>query len=761
MPAQPTTLRLNSFNGGVATTPATKRLITEVSQANNVMLSLEENAYKRPGFELDAFLDVNSPSTNSKVVWSDRDAAEQYVAVINPEAPVDADIVQVFDAQTGEKLSNGITMTDSQAAYLRAGSSAAKDKLRVAQIYDATIILNTEVEAKFLNTGVGGAIQYTYSNIASYPGKPVTERVLLDENILGERKDDPILSQNVENFSYTQFPPDTNDINPGNNGAESVVGSGMVYYCREPFLNTPSGFYRAVSTDTQPYYVKTRTESVGSLLDPATLPLQLQSLSRTDWEVVNPDWSPRFSGDNFSNPGPSPIANTSSPYATDGTATGAYFTDIAFWRNRLWLSSGDTIISSQFNDVFNLWLDDATALVDTDPIDVAARTGKVSTVESLTPFADFMFVQTKGKVQFELKGSENLITPATASLQPTTFMGAAPGAEPQKVGSFLYFADKGRMYLYVPQGGDLAQAVEVSSHCPGYLPTSYGEFAVASGQDAMFMVDADNPNLIYQYTARFQGQQQQQSCFSRFQLDSDSSVVSIWYHEDYLHALVFAGGSLRLEKAFLERQYNDPYLDHFREVTLAAGTGNTSTITVPGIVPGVDSLVLTEGDNRGLVFSVANGTLTVTDDGTNQTFTIPGDHQVVAKVGRSYEMRIDLSPQVIRDGNNNYVDGVLNLREVMVKHFKTGAYSVEVSKIGRDNLLKTSSFSDFGVNRIGDVNSPLGELELDPSGEYLVSAMGDSENTNVSIVSDSVQPVNITNVEIRCTFNGSQSSPAF
>ena len=49
MPAQPTTLRLNSFVGGVATTPATKRLITEVSQANNVMLSLE-NAYKKSRF---------------------------------------------------------------------------------------------------------------------------------------------------------------------------------------------------------------------------------------------------------------------------------------------------------------------------------------------------------------------------------------------------------------------------------------------------------------------------------------------------------------------------------------------------------------------------------------------------------------------------------------------------------------------------------------------------------------------------------------
>ena len=80
----------------------------------------------------------------------------------------------------------------------------------------------------------------------------------------------------------------------------------------------------------------------------------------------------------------------------------------------------------------------------------------------------------------------------------------------------------------------------------------------------------------------------------------------------------------------------------------------------------------------------------------------------------------------------------------MVKHFKTGAYSVEVSKTGRDNLLKTSSFSDFGVNRIGDVNAPLGELELDPSGEYLVSAMGDSENTNVSIVSTQSSPSTLT-----------------
>ena len=764
MPASPTSLRLNSFIGGVATTPATKRMPTELEAADNVMITLEENSFKRPGFELIDPLSIQNINPDAKIVWIDRDSDEQYVVVINPEAPSNADIVSVFDAQTGEKLTNSpVSMTDTQAAYLRAGSGAAKDKLRVAQIFDATAILNTEVEAKFLNTGAGQDITYTYADIANFPDKPVVERITLEENVLGERKDDPIRSQNVENFSYVQFPPDTNDINPGNNGAESVVGSGKVYFCREPFLDTPSGFYRAVSTNTQPYYEKTRTESVGSVLDSSTLPLLLVSLARNNWVMDTPNWSPRFSGNNNNNPGPSPIANSASPYATDGTNTGARFSDIAFWRNRLWLSSGDTIISSQFNDLFNLFLEDATTVVDTDPVDVAARTGKVSSVESLTPFADFMFVQTKGKVQFELKGSENLITPATASLQPTTFMGAAPGAEPQKVGSYLYFADKGRMYLYVPQGANLAQAVEVSSHCPGYLPNSFGEFAVASGQDSMFMVDADNPNLIYQYTARFQGQTQQQSCFSRFVLGSESNVLSIWYHEDYLHALIYDGTSLRLEKAFLERQYEYPYMDHYRTGSWSYNAStNTSSITKQGILPGADVVVVKDGDQRGVEYSVEAGTLTVTESGSQQKFTVPGRIlDADGYVGKKYEMRLGLSPQVIRDGNNMFVDGVLNLKDTVTKHFRSGSYSIEVSKTGRDQLLSTSSFSDYGISRIGDSTAPLGELQFDPSGEFRVNSQGDAESTNVAITSTSTQPVNITNVEIRATFNAAQSTPTF
>lgn len=82
-------------------------------------------------------------------------------------------------------------------------------------------------------------------------------------------------------------------------------------------------------------------------------------------------------------------------------------------------------------------------------------------------------------------------------------------------------------------------------------------------------------------------------------------------------------------------------------------------------------------------------------------------------IGTNFKMNIELSEQFVRDQNNNTIDGVLNLRTLVIKHQDTGNYDVISTR--RNKSIIKSSFNAISSNTIDTLS-----LEnIQTSGEFV------------------------------------------
>lgn len=631
----------------------------------------------------------------------------------------------------------------------------------------------------------------------------------------------PYMGQNIEDITVLKLPPyeldpfaNNQNLTTGdtkarqmlnllydpshpfyNNNASSptgIDGRGKIYFFNSPYLDTPSGYYRVINFEKgktgtiagvntsftgtgSPYFQRVRTPDEHSYIDPRRMPMRLTltvdaSGVASNWAISAMPWTPRLSGTKDTNPGPS-VFKTST-----GALKHVQIKAISVFKNRLWFAAEDGVFSTQLNNYENLFIEDPTNIVDTDPIDIRASSNTYNEIISLTPFRDFLFVNTKGNTQFQLMaGSANELTPTNVMIKPISYYSTNGKIEPQLIGSQLYFYDAEKLYLFVGENSfGYASAVEVSSTAAGYLPSNYLCATVVPAKDTIAVVDGDAPNHIYLYTARFSGDRVIQNSFYRYILDlpneaQNTEVKSLASYGDYLYAVVYHTG---LNKYFIYRgrlsneDYNIPRMDALVKIKLNnhatnwnakydSATGLT-TFRMPshGYTDNNARIVLASGWTSGTgedisytVFNPIKGTET-----TYCELTVAGDYDTADKyiyIGRTYKMHVELSTLFVRDENNNIVDGVLNIRTGVFRHFKTGNYDIEVVHNGRAALT-----TKFAAPR-PDLTALQDTLPLEPyetQGEFVAKIFGLSDSSTISIVSEYVTPCNITNMEFKGKF---------
>lgn len=534
------------------------------------------------------------------------------------------------------------------------------------------------------------------------------------------------LGQNISSFDAIEIPPEGDDVNRVNGeeeatkflyertGLGNLEGFGKVWYCRKGFLTFPQGFYRCTSNTTIPHYDRVRAEDEHSVLYEASLPFLVINTGNNSWSVEYPDWKPREAGNDKNNPGPQAFQPDS-----DNRIRGRHISDIAFWRERLWFSVDDMVFSSRNNDWFNLWLDDPNNLTNDDPIDIRASSGKYTRINFMIPFDDFMFINTGGETQYELQGSNNIISPTTAELAPTSFYSASSIVEPLVLGTQIYWFDDERLYLYNSSAGtSVNNATEVSIHAAGYLPKNFRCAAVAPAQDSIFVVDEDNPNEIYVYTARWAGGELAQNAFYKYTLpqtivdrqitDEGSNQHSwdaapyydstadrttlpkpeieyIWYSRNYLYMIVLRPAYIGTKRQrFIERtslqflDINSPRVERVAEIPNKYETGhssdssaqdetwfaaNTTYWRLPYWDPSADEIILgpdwpTQAGQR----LAETSTVTNTDESDSgcTVLSVSGDWNSVSdtpytsRAGSPYTMKLELSQINYRNPSTGY-----------------------------------------------------------------------------------------------------------
>lgn len=611
------------------------------------------------------------------------------------------------------------------------------------------------------------------------------------------------LGGQLEDFSEFSFPPNASDLTDNAEGSDDITlnnpavimtdkvsstldalyedtdGEGKIYFVENSYAGEPPGFYIVKSADEKPYVRLIRSPYEYSVLDEIRFPkiLSIKSIdkdneNRETFGLDNFNLEERRSGNLTTNPGPS---------CFKGGKQGQ-IKSVAFFRDRLFLSVGDDVFSSRIGDFSDFWVENPSLVVDTDPIDIRLSTNKYAPVSTMTPFQQYLFINTGSDIQFTLSGSENTITPANAVVSPTAFYSTAPLIDPVLLGSQIYFFAPRRAYVYFNDATvSINQAVEVSLHCPDYLPENWGKVSIIPGYDSMAMLDSDNPKFVYMYTNRYSGAEVAQNAFFRYIYDTDvKHVESFDNGMFYVMRYEYLEDGLPVYRYYLEHQkfrepdYATPLIDH--QVKVGEGsmsydtTENETTITVPYYANlNVDTLYinvneldelsgtsfeLADDSENSSVVSVQNvdGTVTIVLKGK---FTTDEGYREVT-LGTSYTMVIELSPQYVRDERNNAVEGITSLRTLALQHFNTGQYRVEKVIRGRRTTTMTFTPAELDEGQVTggfDVPLPLYERK----GETFSKVMGYAAETSIEIVSDYPAPVNITQIELKGRFTGKSS----
>ena len=609
-----------------------------------------------------------------------------------------------------------------------------------------------------------------------------------------------------------------------------IDGRGKIFFTLNPYLDATSGYYRviawnpteqtyyydpadttkgiytysgvsgvspnvkthqtAVPTTGRPYLQKIRTPDEHSYIDPRRMPQKLvvsiDSSNVTAWNIEPIKWSARTTGDKTSNPGPSIFKTVDRKKLKH-----VKINSIAVFKDRLWFSADDVIFSSEMGEYESLFLKDSNNIITTDPIDIRVSSNSYCEITSMTPFEEYMFINTKANIQFQLMSSAGMeLSPSNVAVAPVTYYGTAPILDPQFIGSRLYFFDSQKLFLFTGKGTmGYASAVEVSSTAAGYLPKNYRTAATAPAQDTLLFVDDDQRNHIYGYVNRFSGDRVVQNSFYRYILDDTDSIETLQCFANNMYVVSKRETSVgsNLYAYYLYRNYmlNEdvyvPRLDRMFKMKIInsdyqAINYNAKydpyTATTTYRIPGHTNVTDTEKYFVVLFKGYFNGGISNNEDlsnvaiqpysVTNKTDANGGEYTEIVVIGANYainnyyvyiglkfKMNVELSTLFVRDENNNIIDGVLNIRSAIFRHYFTGPYDIEVTHRGRP-AFTTSYIPTRPEYTIYEDTLPLEIFQK--QGEFVSKILGYSDSTTIRITSEYPTPVNITNMEFKGKF---------
>jgi len=659
------------------------------------------------------------------------------------------------------------------------------------------------------------------------------------------QSDKQYLGQKVDDLSEVKLPPEADDWYANNekltattdNKARQMLrllydpdtdldgkidGRGKIFFMVNPYLNSTAGFYRVISwnptdqkfyyspsdvtkgiyktsgttggvthtteitTTGRPYLQKVRTPDEHSYIDPRRMPQKLvvtiNASNVTTWKMEPIKWTPRTSGDKRSNPGPSIFKTVDRKSLRQ-----VPITSIAVFKDRLWFAADDVIFSSQTGEYENLFYDDPSNIVITDPIDIRVSSNNYCEITSMTPFEEYMFINTKANTQFQLMSANGQeMSPTNVAVAPVTYYSTAPILDPQFIGSRLYFFDSQRLFLFTGKGTmGYASAAEVSSQAAGYLPRKYRAAATAPAQDTLLFVDDDNSNHIYGYINRFSGDRVIQNSFYRYMLADEESIEALQCYDNYMYVISKRETSKNegtykyylYRNLMLNEDVYVPRLDRMFKMKIINSTAQvthwnadydpytaSTTYRLPGHTDITDPsqyfVVLFKGWQTTAedLSNVAIQPLSVLNklDENNNPYTeiivLGADYAVqgyYVYIGIKFKMKVELSTLFIRDENNNIIDGVLNIRSAVFRHYYTGPYDIEITHRCR-TAFTTSYIPTRPEYTAHEDTLPLEIFQV--QGEFVTKIMGYSDSTTISVSSEYPTPVNITNMEFKGKF---------
>lgn len=754
---------------GVSQQPPSLRLSTQAELQENGLSDVVTGLQKRPSTQHLADLGVISNLDKAFIHTIRRDENEFYSMIVDT-----AGTIRVFDKDGVAK-----TVTNSAPSYLT-GLTNPNEELAAVSIADATFIINkNKTVAKGTATSTvrnPEALVYvkqsdyssTYrlkltkggsTSTVEFATKSSTQASTADTQNAERGASTDLIATNLNTFSGTSVSTtyyenitngsavsgltltrigstihiqstDSTDfqveVGDSHGGDHLLVFKDETGDFKKLPIEAANGFVIKVSGDNQKaqddYYVRyndgvwKETNEPGSLtqLDASTMPHKLAKLPSGNFTFSTAVYAERKVGDEDTNPFPSFVDFTLS--------------DIFFHRNRLGLLADENIIFARAGEFleFDFFRKSTLAIVDSDPIDVAVSSNKVSILKHAVPFNESLLLFSD-LTQFKVT-ADPVLTPETINVANTTEFEASLRSTPAQAGKFVYFASKrgawsGMWEYFVDTDTDTNDASEISAHIPEYLEGEITNIQASSNEDMLLIQTTNDPTALYVYRYYWQGREKLQASWSRWVFEGD--VIGCSFNRADIYILIKRGTNLFLERINLSVDDATNYTDgsfsiHLDRRVMLQSSGLTS-------VPYTDASTIYVDQTGGIIPQAdVAGKLSA--------------GQVVF-AGIPFTFKYEFSEPVIRQNNIAITTSVLHLRNYTVVYNNTGFFKVVV-----EPLKRTAYTRSFTGRIIGGSANVLNKAAID-SGTYRFGVVGHSGETKIRLESDSHLPCQFQSAE--------------
>jgi hypothetical protein len=719
---------------GISQQPDALRDPTQAEVQINAMSSLADGLRKREGTQPIAKVS-SQPLGNAALHLIQRDAAEQYLVVLASSG------IRVFELLTG--IERSVVAPDGYS-YLAGGSNARLD-LRAATIADFTFISNTQrlpamladtapatprpspheclVWVKAANygqtytvnlNGTAATVQTAIQPVV-VDGPTVTENRISADDIAAQLRTALLgvagvtISRRGSVLWIRSNDPITVDATDARANADITAILNSVQVFSELPTVAPEGYQVKVDGDPSNkfdnYYVQfvprqggfgegaweeTIAPGLQYRIDPATMPhVLVRRPGGTFWfgpadgqttaGVQIPQWGQRTAGDLESAPDPSFI--------------GRPIQDIFVYKNRMGFLADEKIILSRTRDFFEFFPETATAVLDTDPIDLTATNPRVALLRYAVPYQDELIVFAD-QIQFRLNSQGAPLTPATAQITLLTQYEIDPNVRPILVAGSIVFcqadADWSQFQEFSIRGAGTALVADTNDLTPyvsSYIPSEVTRMAANDIGYSWFAV-SEKPGYrkriyVFKYFNRNTGEgvRREQSSWSHWELSGATRILQIVCVQEVLYVLAQYDDGVWLEKMSVTDRTSTPgglplpLLD--RMVSTTSATPNPLRVANGSYDPDTDRTTWT------LPYTVAARTMAVQrrdpaqgggtllgEASSGNTITARGDwRDREVWFGEAYQFLYRFTRfKLYRDAGDGRVPG--NVERLQVRHAK-------------------------------------------------------------------------------------------
>jgi hypothetical protein len=495
-----------------------------------------------------------------------------------------------------------------------------------------------------------------------------------------------------------------------------------------------------------------------------------------------PYWGERTVGDEESSPNPSFV--------------GRKIADMVFFRNRLGFLCDENVILSEASEFFNFFRTTVTQLLDSDLIDVASSSNKVSILFAGVPFLEKLILFAD-QTQFSLQSSDNL-TSKTVSIQNTTNFSCSSLCPPVSVGKNIYFAFNRDNYsgiqeYYLNSDSQYLDGVDISASIPSYIKGAVTKI-VGSDNEQMIAVMSDQfYHGFYLYKYFFNGNEKLQSAWCKFTFGEDPLTAGENDEWAYVENIDFIDNQLfivvsRTDGTYLERiDFQSGKTDETSNYAVLldrrlsdgqvtknynSATGNT-TFTLPYSIDPNRAAVVTRAttlSGPGYVIQTASvggggGQLTQTSGVGGSIIPVlsASGTSVVVKgayastplwIGENYTMEHTLGRVVLRapgaKGNPTVVSaGKLYLRRASVSYDKTRTFKIKVTPI---NAVLPTTYEYLCNNQVTGTTTSAVNYDSLRDGTFRFPILSKNDQVIIKLVNDTPHPCSLLSMDVEAQY---------